>query len=309
MRSHYIRGLLAAATVLALAACGGGSGTRVASVPTPVQPPAPPPPAPPPPPAFPSIFANVTATTPFATLGYESAGHPIETGSLVSSGFSVLYDAPSGLYFMEIPALQQQGYFEAKTTGDRYWNGTLDGLAFGGELPITMNVFRPGPQNWDFPNLTYTSFADYGTTSGHFGAVAFGQATPASAVPVTGSATYNAFAAGHTDLGFAIRGDVTMQFNFGAGTLSGSFDPYIYDLLAGHTPLGHYDFVNTVFGAGRPTFSGNLSRSGIAEQGTFNGMFTGPSAEELMARWTAPLPNPTTNTNSQMFGVWVGKKQ
>jgi hypothetical protein len=49
-----------------------------------------------------------------------------------------------------------------------------------------------------------------------------------------------------------------------------------------------------------------LSRSGIAEHGTFNGLFTGPSAQELMARWTAPMPGP--NTTQQMFGVWVGKK-
>jgi hypothetical protein len=251
----------------------------------------------------------VTASTQFATLGYEAAGHPIDKGSLVGSGFSVSYDAPSGLYFMQIPALQQQGSFEAKTTGDRYWNGTLHENSIGGELPIVLNVFRPGSQNWDFPDLKYTSFAEYGTTSGKFGEMAFGQATPASAIPVTGSATYDAFAAGQTDLGFAIRGDVRMQFNFGAGTLSGSFDPYIYDLLAGNTPLGHYDFVNTVFGAGSPTFSGNLARSGVTEQGTFNGMFTGPGAEELMARWTAPLLDPTTNASSQMFGVWVGKKQ
>ena len=300
--------VLAAASILALSACGGGGSSHVESTPTPPSPPPPPPaPPPPPPPATPVIFPAVTASTDFATLGYQSDGHPIQTGSLIGSGFSVSYDAQSNDYVMDVPA-SEPGVFEAKNTGERYWNGTLLELAFGGEQPITLNVFRPGSQNFDFPNLKYTSFAEYGAASGKFGEMAFGLATPASAMPLTGSATYNAFAAGQTDLGYPIRGDVLLQFNFGAGTLSGSFDPYIYDLLAGNTPLGHYDFTNTVYASGSPTFSGQLSRAGVVERGTFDGRFTGPQAEELMARWTAPLPDPATNTTSQMFGVWVGKK-
>jgi len=50
------------------------------------------------------------------------------------------------------------------------------------------------------------------------------------------------------------------------------------------------------------------STSSTSARGSFNGQFTGPRAEELMARWTAPLHNPSTNTDTQMFGVWVGKK-
>jgi hypothetical protein len=65
--------------------------------------------------------------------------------------------------------------------------------------------------------------------------------------------------------------------------------------------------VNTVYSVGSPTFSGELSRSGTTERGTFNGLFTGPAAQELMARWTAPIVDPNTKTTSQMFGVWVGK--
>ena len=252
------------------------------------------------------IFPNVTTSTEFATLGYEAPSHPISIGSLVGSGFSVSYDAPSNVYMMDVPA-SQPGDFQATTTGDRYWNGQLGSLPIGGQQPIFLDVFRPGSQNWDF-SLTYTSFAEYSTSSGQFGELAFGQATPASAIPVTGSASYAAFAAGQTDFGFPIRGDVTLQFNFGAGTLAGSFDPYIYDFLSGNTPLGHYDFANTVYGVGSTTFSGELARSGLAEHGTFDGLFTGPAAQELMARWTAPYHDPTTNADSQMFGVWVGKK-
>jgi hypothetical protein len=40
--------------------------------------------------------------------------------------------------------------------------------------------------------------------------------------------------------------------------------------------------------------------------GAFGGQFTGPGAEELMARFTAPFINPYTGKQSDMFGVWVG---
>jgi len=46
----------------------------------------------------------------------------------------------------------------------------------------------------------------------------------------------------------------------------------------------------------------------MSERGAFNGQFTGPAAQELMARWTAPTLDPNSNTTQQMFGVWVGKK-
>jgi hypothetical protein len=239
-------------------------------------------------------------------LGYESASHPIKTPALLDTGFSVSFDASANNYVIGVPA-SAAGVFQANTTGDRYWNGQLKDAATGALQPIFLDVFRPGAQNWDFPNLTYTSFAEYTTGSGKFGEMAFGQATLSTGIPVTGSATYRAFTAGQTDLGTEIRGSATLQFNFAAGTLGGSFDPYIYDLLAGNTQLGHYDFVNTVYGVGSTTFSGELSRSGVAELGAFNGQFTGPTAQELMARWTAPLPG-AGNTTTQMFGVWVGKK-
>ena len=99
------------------------------------------------------------------------------------------------------------------------------------------------------------------------------------------------------------------MFNFGVGTLSGHFDPM---LEIGGSPtlasLGRYDFVNTVFGAGSTTFSGSLSRSGITSFGAFDGGFTGPAAQELMARWTAPYINPSNQQPGEMFGVWVGRR-
>ena len=157
--------------------------------------------------------------------------------------------------------------------------------------------------------MTYTSFGvSTGYYASEFGFVAFGQATPGSAVPVTGTATYDALIAGRPlDLNGLIKGNAMFQFNFGAGTLAGHFDP-VLEYNGVDTGLGAYTFTNTVFGVGSATFSGHLSHSGTGTLGGFDGRFTGPAAEELMSRWTAPYLNPTTQQWNEMFGVMVGKK-
>jgi hypothetical protein len=182
-------------------------------------------------------------------------------------------------------------------------------LTFAGHYNGTyVDVFKPASTNPEI-QLTYTSF---GVTSGYYkseyGFLAFGSATPSSGVPVTGTATYDALVKGATLNSFAlIRGNATLQFNFGTGTLAGHFDP-VHELNGVSTNLGAYNFVNTVFGVGSTTFSGALSRTGISTLGAFDGRFTGPAAQELMARWTAPYLAPGTQQPGEMFGVWVGKK-
>jgi hypothetical protein len=142
------------------------------------------------------------------------------------------------------------------------------------------------------------------------GFVAFGTATPPGAVPTTGSATLDALVAGLTlDGDGEITGTATLQFDFAAGTLTGKFDPVLGIYGGTNTyALGTYDFVNTVHGVGSTTFSGSLQRTGAPSLGAFDGIFTGPAAQELMARWHAPYLHPITSSWSNMFGVWVGRK-
>jgi hypothetical protein len=289
----------ASALSLMLAACGGGGGDVVASIP---PPPTPTPTPTPTPAGSPIIFPGVTASTNFATLGYEQRN---SAGALTSDGFSARYDASSKQYVFDFPA-SDPGPLDVYQTGDRYWNAVLGGQP-AGSPQIYVNAFRPGAQNFDFA-LTYTSFAEYTDNSGLSGVVAFGLPTPTSAIPVTGSATYKAFVAATADVGYGISGSASLQFNFGQGTLAGQFDPVIYDLLAGNTPLGHYDFINTVYATGSSVFSGQLSSANVSGLGSFEGQFTGPGAEELMARFRAPFIDPYSKTQRNMFGVWVGSK-
>ena len=87
--------------------------------------------------------------------------------------------------------------------------------------------------------------------------------------------------------------------------MSGSFDPRDGDW---GWSLGHFDFVNTVFGVGQTTFSGELSGGTAAQNGSFTGLFTGPNAQELMARWSFPHHFSGSGADTVYSGIWVGKK-
>jgi hypothetical protein len=228
--------------------------------------------------------------------------------NLASSGFSVSYDAARNRYLMDFPSIPS-GYFyaySANTPHDHYWSGALASLEQTGahEDVYVLKPANPTIQLSYTTLLAYNEYRDYGIP---FGFVAFGTATAQGAMPVSGSATYSAFVRGGTvDKGGSISGTAELQFNFGAGTLSGSmsadYTGYDWDTVS----LGRYDFVNTVYSSGSTTFSGQLSNSALPGFGSFSGLFTGPAGQELMSSWSAPYI--LNGQTSQMFGVWVGKR-
>lgn len=317
MKVQGLQAALLASVALSLSACGGGGGGGVGStpfVPTPT-------PTPTPTPGCTGaeclevvhIFPAITETTDFAELGLEASGNTASLASLKRDGFAVSYNAEAGVYIIDVPSSEPGGFYvnTASTPNDRFWNGEI--AEAPANVSIDASVFQPRPTN-PVIQLTYTTYAMYGSTyqGGPFGYVAFGSPTPGGAVPLAGNATYDAAVEGATlgGGGDSIKGSATLQFDFGAGTLAGHFEPVIYDLLSygeEGLSLGSYDFINTVYSAGSTSFSGELSRSGL-DNGAFQGLFTGPAAQELMARWTAPFLDPRTNTTSTMFGIWVGKR-
>ena len=302
MTNMMLGRLLVATAALALGACGGGGGgSGFDSTPMPTPTPSP---TPTPTPTFssPPIFAGITVNTDFTELGLYANGRGTAASALTRDGFSVRYDAATQSYFMDLP-VTGDGRYVYNSQNSSFWNGWIEG-----QDPY-VNVFKPSSTNPEI-QLTYTSFGvAYGYYTESFGIFAFGIPTPSSAIPVTGTANYAAHVEGNTLNSFAhISGDATLQFNFGAGTLAGHFDP-THELNGVITDLGTYNFINTVFGVGSTTFSGSLSHSSIGTLGAFDGRFTGPAAQELMARWTAPYLLPGAQQPGEMFGVWVGKKQ
>ncbi|WP_162888003.1 transferrin-binding protein-like solute binding protein [Sphingomonas mesophila] len=292
------------ALVVPLAACGGGGGGSGGPSSTPTPPP-PPPPPPPPLAKFPAVFPSVTATTDFAALGYEyfrGVGGAGQTE--LRDNFAVRYDAAAQAYVIDLPSAPA-GRFEAGSQDASYWRGYLL------DQPVvspSMDIRKP-----DSAGFVYTTFGDYyqyewAPVDFFDGVFAFGLATPAGAVPTTGSASYSALLAGTTADWYTIEGTASLQFNFGAGTLSGSMNPILVGMF-NPVPLGRYDFVNTIYSVGATSFSGGLRHEGGNLTGSFNGLFTGPAAQELMARWRAQYARPdNSGTISEMVGVLVGKR-
>ena len=294
------------ATAIALSGCGGGGGGGVASIPpppvaptpTPPSPPPSPPPTPTPPPTFAPaiIFPTVTTSTQFATVGYQGKFDRTTSASLTGSGFSVSYDAAANNYVIDVPA-SQPGVFEYSNKEGSLFSGKLTDPANPGQFQsISLGVSRS--------QFDYTAWAYYQKEDSTAGWMAFGTPTAQAEVPVTGTASYTAEAHGYG--GAYIDGQAKLQFNFGAGALSGTLDLWDAEWDPGERSYGHFTMANTALGSGQNLgqFSGDLADGANSRRGSLNGQLTGPNARELMARWTASYPN----SENVMYGILVGKK-
>ena len=142
-------------------------------------------------------------------------------------------------------------------------------------------------------------------------AFAFGVPTLPGGVPATGTATYAAQLSGGAydaagALTWGLYGGATFNFDFASGTLSGYMDPQLNGPM-GAPPLPRYNFVSTVFSAGSTTFSGAFDVAGPTAS-SFQGQFTGPAAQELMAGFRAPYFDSWSNSWGELQGVAAGKR-
>jgi hypothetical protein len=161
---------------------------------------------------------------------------------------------------------------------------------------------------WARPDLDFAFTTDSGV-------VAFGQATPASAVPLAGTATYEGVLAGLTDAKYpdpsngvwGLRnagGTVTLQFDFARSTLNGSM---ALSVSGDMNPIavGTFPFAQTVLGSGTGSYSGKFDTS-LAGFNFFNGLLTGPHAEETIGNWGVPFQ--FDGQTHQANGAWMAKK-
>ena len=157
--------------------------------------------------------------------------------------------------------------------------------------------------SWWRPDLDMGFTAD-------FGSLAFGVPTPEGAVPLTGSATYQGVVSGWTDAKFSdssghfplysAEGTVALDFNFGTGTLGGRM---VLSLPAGGMnpiEVGSYAFRQTIFSAGRTTYSGSFDTS-LTGLNFFNGRFTGPAAQETIGHWAVPFTFDTVPQSTRLL--------
>ena len=323
MALHRI--LATAATIAlgtALAGCGGSGGSAggsgVVSTPPPV--------VPPPPPAAAAPPIGLTQQGEFATLAVNSSftTRPDglvsgDLGSDLSGTIQFRYLGAAQGYEVQLPGLVPG---RVETTSNSANENYSSNIVRNGNTPGTqqaaLSLYRPGAGNTHFA-LTYTSYGIWGSgnpsqpgphTGGYF---AYGVPTAAGDVPTSGTGTYNAVVHGITldSGGTGIGGEARLVFDFAAGTLGGFMRAnwtgnYFND--GSIIELGQYDFTQTVFGVGSPTFSGRFNVPGSTASSFFEGRLTGPQAAELMARWQAPYLNPATEQWSTMQGVWLGRR-
>ena len=312
---------------LSLCACGGDGADHVSSIPA-----APSPTAPTSPPAI-RIFATPTVGD-FVSVGASIAGDGgnLTTHVATTDRFGqISTDSSNQVQFRYTAG----GTYEVKMPAAD-WDQLIPYKGLADPDSATNNYFQPAsvPVNEGYVvtrnarNLgyLYSELASWGSKAqGRWGYVAFGLPTPVGGVPTSGSATFKGVVSGTTDImipdnlygGYvplSTDGNVTLDFNFGSGTLAGSLELNLP--IGGMNPerLGTYAFRDTVYSAGSTTYSGRFD-TGVTGQNFFSGRFTGPTAQETIGAWAIPFifergnaDYPADGQVHQAFGSWIAKR-
>ena len=134
---------------------------------------------------------------------------------------------------------------------------------------------------------------------------------------MSGSASYNGVLSGFSnetysdspwDYGDAygrVTGSIMLAFDFGAGSLSGSISPTVYN--GQDNPLGTIVFKNTIYSPGSTTFSGAFDIN-LPGANSFSGQFTGPTAQELIGSFALPYISRNDGKSYDAAGAFVGKR-
>jgi len=300
--SKYGKYMLATASTLALTGCGG-EGASVNSTPVPVVAPTP---TPTPTPGAASDILASPATQEFAALS--------SVGS--SSDLRIRFDASTGHYDVLVDNAGWQGLRPSATyhsTPEHYFSyGPSNNQSF---FQVSVVAKDAAPDNYQ-----YSSLAVWGKGVGAYwddaSYTAFGVPTGSASMPVNGTATYQGFIQGNSDVlemdyligakvAATVHGSVALNFDFAAGTLGGSIHPTL-STFGGNIDLGSMSFVNTVYSTGSTTFSGNFQTQ-VSGTNSFSGLFTGPNAEELIGRWAFPFVYSGDGATHSASGAWIAK--
>jgi hypothetical protein len=351
--TQFPKAIVASSIALAigLSGCGGGGGD-VASIPPPPPTPMPTPtptPTPTPSPAAATISALASAAAPNASLfptaslggptiqSHSSTVFPLlqsvvsilpgsvaAANTTMTAGATIASTSPSSSYRLDVgnPALGVSNVVLTPSPSGK-------ANAFQADLSGGATAFLD-IANAATSNLSWTTYGFWDVhASNNYTNAAFvtGYSTPATAVPMNGTATYRGNvigeayhpAAGGIDgVNFDhLSGDVTLQASFGSGSITGDLTNMITTGFEGDTaPWNSVSLLGTISGAGfsgtsaatsAPANSGSLSSSAT---GTFVGMFFGPSAQELGAVWTlhdgtsSAVGSFGATTNPSCLGCW-----
>lgn len=313
------KALLAAYMVSWLSACGGGSGGEIVS--------APPPPtlAANPTPATTNVPVTIFATpTPqeYAAVGVSttSAGDgytPVsQDAKLADVSFNpsqqpkIRYNA-AGYYEVQLPGASYDRLIHYKGLADPTPDNNFFQTASASQNHATFITRRATDLGFSYSELASWSDANSGRT----GYVAFGSPTPVSGIPVSGTATYRGVTSGQVDVTYfdnlyggyyfgGIDGYATLSVDFARSLLTGSLELYVPDGM-NPRPVGTYSTLPIPLAASTNSFSGRFDTS-QAGSNQFNGLFTGPLAQEAIGSWALPLM--IDGQLHQAIGAWIARR-
>jgi len=211
------------------------------------------------------------------------------------SQLQVRYVASSNSYEVQVPDSQR-------------WVG----ISYIPAGPQSLITFGGGANLWLRGEAQqYSRLLEWGANDSTIvGHEAIGMATPVGGVPVTGSARYSGEISGQTSEyqagladDFGVDGSIRLSFDFGLGSLSGSISPNLHQGYA----IDPLTFTDTVYSTGSTTFSGKFDTN-VAGVNSFNGLFTGPHAEELIGNFAFPYVSPIDSRTYQADGAFIAKK-
>lgn len=231
-----------------------------------------------------------------ATLGYGADGRPFYFGinNSNSAGPTSFFDAffnyrPGvenahlGYRFENLGAIGQPGLDVARTPPSFLGSVSPFLTATNADFALVANPYALG---WDYQSFGIWNQHRPLNASPWISANSFGAATPGSAVPTTGSATFTGKLAGvyvsHLGEGSIAFADLTVNADFGARTLGlSSTGTTLTRDLAATTAAPDLNLNGVLtYAAGSGTFSGTVHSAGML-QGSSTGRFYGPGAEEL----------------------------
>jgi hypothetical protein len=256
---------------MGLSACGG-SGASLSSAPAPLITGGSPTTTPASSANIPAAGIALASDQPFKTLGVsfgdQQAGSTVAPAEFETVDFR--YIAAENVYEISVP-----GFAAGRLQTIAYSPGQRGGMAWSevtaGQSSTVQDMhvstYTPAtPQR----ALTYTSFGSWGgykSTAGNgepvetVGQFVYGIPTAVNDIPLSGTASYSANIIGAIAEGnwgaTGADGSAKFQFDFAAGTLSGSMHPVLHDAWFTYD-LGLYTFKDTVFSRGSQTFSGSF---------------------------------------------------
>jgi len=293
---------------LMLQGCGGDGGGSVASTPTPPN-------TPPPAGANASLLGTLKSETfvndaSQGSLNVVSAVNATATASAATAAF--VYDAGSQTYTMTV-AGKSQSFGPSSIDASLSNSEITTYVVKSGQTTDTLTLTKAGTSGHDtyqyvgaafWQNTTVTSNT---SGNGNFYAVAYGEPTPASGVPTTGTASYGIDLIGAENSGFSNQvavgfvGTGTVNVNFATGALA----------LSGTAAGGSFSGGANLSSSG--TFSGafDLQSSLINSQGQMAGRLYGPTGQEIGGTFSTN-GNSGSSAGTDTYataGVFIGRSQ